>query len=483
MGGATTPEVVGEFIGTYILVLTVGCNVLFGNGVTAGLAIASSLMVAIFALRDVSGAHFNPAVSFALLLKKEIDAGKAAIYMVTQIIAGIAAGMTYATLVGNETQSGLEVVAERLDLGPGARPTIFGADGSTPLPAEQQPFGDLAGAKFGAMPVLTVEVLYTFFLVFVVLRSAVSSKNPAEKEYFPIAIAFTVLAGAYGAGVVSGGCFNPAVAIGIDVTSAWAGVEWCIPYALAEFVGAALAVGVNAILDGEVTLGTKCLSEFVGTFFLVLTVGLNVTCQSAAGALSIAGALIAAIYACGNVSGAHLNPAVSTALLLSGRGCFPMGDYFPYCVAQLLGGAVAGLTYTGIVGVSFPLGHGTGFSWADVTFAEFTYTFVLCFTVLNVASPMKDAVMMDGGKSTQLYGLIIGFCIVAGGWAIGSISGGALNPAVALGIDVAHATNGFTLSNCLLYTAFEMLGAGLAAVTFSVLRVEEYEKDGPKRLL
>jgi len=481
--GATTAEVVGEFIGTYILVLTVGCNVLFGNGVTAGLSIASSLMVMIFALGPVCGANFNPAVSLALMMNKNMEAGKACIYMVTQIIAGIAAGFTYATLVGNDTQSGFSVVAERLDLGPGARPTLFGADGSTPLPAEQQPFGDLAGVKFGAAPALTCEVLYTFFLVFVVLRSAVSSKNPAEKEYFPIAIAFTVLAGAYGAGAVSGGCFNPAVAIGIDVTSAWAGVEWCIPYALAEFFGAALAVGVNAAMEGEESKGKKFLAEFVGTFFLVLTVGLNVTCQSAAGALSIAGSLIAAIYACGNVSGAHLNPAVSTALLLSGRGVMEIGDYFPYCVAQLLGGLTAGLTYAGIVGVSFPLGHGTGYSWADVTFAEFTYTFVLCFTVLNVASLQKAEKMMDGGKSQQMYGLIIGFCIVAGGWAIGTISGGALNPAVALGIDVAHATNGYTLSNCLLYAAFELLGAGLAAVTFSVLRVEEYEKNGPKRLL
>jgi aquaporin Z len=445
-------------------------------------------MVMIFALGPVCGANFNPAVSLALMMNKTEEAGKMCVYMVTQIIAGISAGFTYATLVGNDTQSGFEVVAARMDLGPGARPTLFGEDGSTPLPAEQQPFGDLAGAKFSAVSVLTCEVLYTFFLVFVVLRSAVSSRNPASKEYFPIAIAFTVLAGAYGAGAVSGGCFNPAVAIGIDVTSAWAGVEWCIPYALAEFAGAALAVGVNAALEtvepgAPPTAVQKYLAEFVGTFFLVLTVGLNVTCQSAAGALSIAGSLIAAIYACGNVSGAHLNPAVSTALLLSGRGVMPVSDYFPYCVAQLLGGLVAGLTYTGIVGISFPLGHGTGYSWADVTFAEFTYTFVLCFTVLNVASLQKDSVMMAGGKSSQLYGLIIGFCIVAGGWAIGTISGGALNPAVALGIDVAHASNGFTLSNCLLYTAFELLGAGLAAVTFSVLRVEEYEKNGPKRLL
>jgi aquaporin Z len=479
--GATTAQVVGEFIGTYILVLTVGCNVLFGNGVTAGLSIASSLMVGIFALGPVCGANFNPAVSLALMMNKTEEPGKMCVYMVTQIIAGITAGMTYTTLVGNETQSGYVVVAERLDLGPGSRPTLFGADGATPLPEEKQPFGSLAGAKFGATSVLAVEVLYTFFLVFVVLRAAVSKKNYGKNEYFPIAIAFTVLAGAYGAGVVSGGCFNPAVAIGIDVTSAWAGVEWCIPYALAEFLGAAIAVGVNSALEGEESLGKKCLAEFVGTFFLVLTVGLNVTCQSAAGALSIAGSLIAAIYACGNVSGAHLNPAVSTALLLSGRA--EMGEYFPYVVSQLLGGVVAGITYTSIVGISFPLGHGTGYSWADVTFAEFTYTFVLCFTVLNVAALKKDAPMMDGGASTQLYGLIIGFCIVAGGWAIGTISGGALNPAVALGIDVAHASNGFTLSNCLLYTAFELLGAGLAAVTFSVLRVEEYEKDGPKRVL
>merc|ERR1719174_2141633 len=108
---------------------------------------------------------------------------------------------------------------------------------------------------FGWFSAGLCELLYTCMLCFVVLNVAGarkwSNKQVPMNEYYGLAIGFVIIAGAYGAGVVSGGCFNPAVAIGIDLTSAWAGVEWCIPYALAEFFGAALAVGVNSIMEGE----------------------------------------------------------------------------------------------------------------------------------------------------------------------------------------------------------------------------------------
>ena len=159
-----------------------------------------------------------------------------------------------------------------------------------------------------------VEFLYTFMLVFVVLRAAVADVNPDSKEYFPLAIGFVIVAGGYAAGPISGGAFNPAVAIGVDVASAWQGVYYCGVYTLFEFAGAAAAALVHKALDSPPgvtpSMAKKCVSEFIGTYFLILTVGLNVLMKSPAGALSIAASLMCMIYALGGVSGANFNPAV-----------------------------------------------------------------------------------------------------------------------------------------------------------------------------
>merc|ERR1719269_522147 len=93
-----------EFIGTYLLVLTVGCNVLGGSGTWA------ALMVGIYSLGSVSGANFNPAVTFALAITGNAgDVTKIATYMVTQLVGGILAGLTYLWLHG-----------EAFNLAPGA---------------------------------------------------------------------------------------------------------------------------------------------------------------------------------------------------------------------------------------------------------------------------------------------------------------------------------------------------------------------------
>merc|ERR1719498_1997640 len=166
-------------------------------------------------------------------------------------------------------------------------------------------------------------------LCFVVLNVAGArkwSEKKATNEYYGLAIGFVVVAGAYGAGVVSGGCFNPAVAIGIDTSSAGLGFGWCLAYFVFELVGAALAVVAFKVVrpadfdrnvDDTPTLGSRLVSEFLGTYFLVLTVGLNVLGNSPAGAFSIAAALMSMIYALGDVSGAHFNPAVTLAVLVS----------------------------------------------------------------------------------------------------------------------------------------------------------------------
>merc|ERR1719409_2646613 len=93
-----------EFTGTYLLVFTVGCNVLGGSAVWAATSIACVLMVSIYALGAVSGAHFNPAVTLALKLAGKMDSwGEAAAYMAVQLLAGLCAGFSYLGLFKGES--------------------------------------------------------------------------------------------------------------------------------------------------------------------------------------------------------------------------------------------------------------------------------------------------------------------------------------------------------------------------------------------
>merc|ERR1719163_2713591 len=128
------------------------------------------------------------------------------------------------------------------------------------------------GAKFSWVEAALVEIFYTFMLCFVVLRAAVHA--PKGAEYFGLAIGFVIVAGGYAGGFISKGAFNPAVAMGLDVSSAGQGVYWCFIYTVYEFIGACLAVVISKALgtNEPYSLGQCCLSEFVGTFFLVFTV-------------------------------------------------------------------------------------------------------------------------------------------------------------------------------------------------------------------
>jgi len=463
-------QCLGEFIGTYLLILTVGFNILSGQTVWAGLSIASVLMVSIYALASVSGANFNPAVTLALYLTKtETDVTKVGAYMATQIVAGICAGFTYFAVFG-----------EAINLAPMKHP-VHG--------------------QFGAYGAGVIEVLYTFVLCFVVLRGAVIAEK--NNESFGMAIAFSVVAGAYAGGWISGGCFNPAVAIGLDVSSAHMGFSWCLAYTAFEFVGAALAAGIHMFLESsESVMAKKCLSEFLGTFVLVATVGFNVLSATKdagppAAALSIGASLMVMIYALGGVSGANFNPAVTTCLVLTQKldGKDSMKWVAPYFASQIAGGLAAAFTYFSVVGAAVPLGPGTKadgekYGWGAVGFAEIMYTFVLCFVVINVAclneksEKGEQLYLMTGGKSYQMYGLAIGFCIVVGGNAIGAVSGGSLNPAVSVALDTTGAIDktGVYFMNSIAYTCFELIGAAAAAGAFYALRDEQFPKEGSQKL-
>jgi len=438
---------VAEFLGTFLLVFTVGCNVLSGSGTWAVTSIACVLMVSIYALGSVSGAHLNPAVTFGAVLAKRMDDMQQAVgFVVAQLAGGIFAGGAYAALFGRS-------------------------------------FNLQPGHGFHWFPALTAEALYTFFLVLTVLTTACKKKSPAN-QHFGLAIGFSVVAGGYATGWISGGCLNPAVAFGIDVSSAHQGFGWCFAWAAAEGIGAFFAaIAFTALhpeeFDGDALLSfhalpRKLLAEFIGTFFLVLTVGLNVLNGGGAAAWSIAASLMVAIYALGPVSGGHFNPAVTLAIVLAGRNKISPKEAGSYVGAQVGGALLGGFTYKCLTGAAFALAPGGTHSILGAMFAETVFTFVLCYVVLCVATAEANK-----GKLNDFVGLIVGSCVTVGGYAIGSVSGGSLNPAVSLAIDATHLSAHGMFSNCLWYTLAEAAGAALAAGVFFVTHKTEYTKCQP----
>jgi len=447
MGEESPAKYIAEFVGTFMLVFTIGCNVLSGQPVWGGVSIACVLTVMIYALGKSSGANFNPAVSVALGITKKLEWSDVAIYSVTQIIAGICAGGCYLAMFGKSFN---------------LQPT----KGHTMLQAGM------------------AELLYTFMLCFVVLNVAASKKHAGKNQFYGLAIGFVIVAGAYSGGSVSMGCFNPAVAFGIDVASAYFGVFYCFVYTVFELIGAAMAAGAfmvcrgaqeeagdNEVDDVEIPLSSKLLSEFLGTYMLVLTVGLNVLSGSAAGAFSIAASLMCMIYALGTVSGAHFNPAVTTAIICSGRGKCEASEGGAYIGVQILGGICAAFTYSALMnGETFAL-KPPAYKWSQVIAAEFVFTFVLAFVVLSVAT-VKNAL-------SEYFGFAIGMCVTVGGCAIGKVSGGSLNPAVSIGISTSHIIGGGGFWPCLVYTLVELAAGAAAAGVFKATQPSEYEtKEG-----
>lgn len=197
-----------EFIGTFFFVLTVGLTVIDpGAGIAAPLAIGSVLMVMVYAGGHISGGHYNPAVTLAVWLRGRCPAPDVPFYMIAQWLAAVAAGLLSLYLKGNP------------EITPMAPNVVYA---------------------------LIVEFLFTFALAYVVLNTA-TSKNTAGNSYYGLAIGFTVVIAAYSAGAISGGAFNPAIALGITVMGISAVPNIWI-FLVADFLGgAAAALAFNAL--------------------------------------------------------------------------------------------------------------------------------------------------------------------------------------------------------------------------------------------
>jgi aquaporin Z len=200
-------------------------------------------------------------------------------------------------------------------------------------------------------------------------------------------------------------------------------------------------------------LNKKIAVEFIGTFLFLFTIGMA-TEETGAGALAplaIGAGLMVMVFAGGHISGGHFNPAVSTAVFLRGR--MASNEWTGYVAAQFVAAILAGLMVRIVGGeeatADFP---GAG----RMLLAEFLFTFALAWVVLNVATAR-------GTEGNSFYGLAIGFTVLAGAFAVGGISGGAFNPAIAVGLMV---TGLFHWGDIWIYLLADLLGAAAAATAF-----------------
>lgn len=207
----------------------------------------------------------------------------------------------------------------------------------------------------------------------------------------------------------------------------------------------------------------RYLTEFIGTFFLVLTVSFAVLTEAPLGALAIGSSLMVMIFMGGHISGAHYNPAVSLAVLVRGKLSPP--DFAIYVIAQVAGAIaaayVASLVLSGETRTFAPA-PGPGVAAWQAVLAEALYTFALALVVVNVATA-------KGTEGNSFYGLAIGFTVFTGAVAVGGISGGAFNPAVGTGPTVIHAAlGGGSFANWWIYLVGPFLGGGLAGIVFKI---------------
>ena len=201
----------------------------------------------------------------------------------------------------------------------------------------------------------------------------------------------------------------------------------------------------------------KYIVEFIGTFFLMLTIGLVVRQNIPFAPFAIGSILMVMIFAGGHISGAHYNPAVTLAAFLRGR-C-DKRDLLPYWIAQFLGAVVAALIVNyvlqGRVDPAQVAVHPTLRSFI----VEFLFTFALAWTVLNVATTKAT-------MGNSFYGLAIGFTVLVGAITVGGISGGAFNPAVGLG---AWTLGIESPRQFLIYCVSDFGGAIVAAVAYRAI--------------
>mmetsp|Transcript_14963 Transcript_14963/g.17935 ORF Transcript_14963/g.17935 Transcript_14963/m.17935 type:complete len:468 (+) Transcript_14963:66-1469(+) len=427
-----------EFVGTFFLCLTI---TLSADSALGPLAIGAMLMSMTFMGGQISGAHYNPAITFAVALTGKLSWMKASYYAATQVAASFIAG-----IVGG-------VIAKGEGLTPGY-PSVA------------------PGRHISA---IICEFLFTFILAKVVLNVAGHSQRP-NNSFYGLAIGLTVFSGIVSVGDISGGAFNPAVGTGLpvmqgsflDVTVFWIGPM------LGAFTAALFFWATNGdefALESYVPKPSAAIRglspyimEAVGTFFLTFVISMS--SNSLLGPLSIGAILVAVVFMSGHISGGHFNPAVTAAVYSTGaiefrKGCF-------YIVSQFVGSLLAAGVARFLMGwrMGYPTIAGGAASIPAALLLEMLGTFALVLTVFHTSvGPSKKELQFgeDDGENS-FYGLAIGMVVFALITLAGGVSGGAFNPAV--GTTLPFLAGDFM--DFWLYWIAPVIGALAAAGVFTI---------------
>ncbi len=360
-------------------------------------------MVLVYGFGPVSGAHFNPAVTLGVKISKpDFSNTDTGMYIIMQILGALLAASFWFNVIGHTDP------INSFTIGP--------------------------KGEFDVWSALATECLFTCFLVFCVLNTALARAN-AGNEYYGLCIGFAVVSGGYAAGPISGAVLNPAIGIGAGIiTSNSVSSSFFLQYALAQLAGGCIAALLYRVVRPEEYraandadgLGARLCAEFIGCYFLCCVVGCNVLAVAGGNAMtpvSIAAALLCIIYAIGTSSGGHVNPAVTIGIALSGRGKIATVEACYYILAHLLAGFASAMTVGAITEsavnedgdtVTFTLGArclASGddricFGWGHVFAVEAIFTAILVWAVLTVATSKQSL--------STLHGLVIGFAVIVG---------------------------------------------------------------------
>jgi aquaporin Z len=443
-------KMVNEFLGTFFLVLTIVCAGTMSPD-SAPIAVGGVLACWIYVGSHVSGAHYNPAVSFAMMLSQQLGFLTFVLFAAVQFLgAAAAAHLSKILLEDDSTGSG----------------------------------GGLIGKDHSVYGAGIAEVVFSGLLCFVALSTTLvksDKPNGLSNSYYGAAIGFSVTVGIYAAGPVSGGVFNPAAAVALMVSKGEYGAMIHAVYAAGPLVGAAVASLAFRFTNPkefeavtEVTTGVNwaaIYSEFIGTFYLALTLSC-VTQLNKDDAPAAIGMVVAILtYASKHVStshGAHFNPAVSFAMAVRGRLTFVkcLGYICVQCVAAFVAGSVSMLILE-----DAHVGHPAvpvDKSLLAAALSEVLFSFALCYVVMSVTTVHENDV-------NQFHGLAIGLIITVGAYAAGPVAGAAFNPAVASGLGVIAAQTVAIPHGTPVYVLGPFVGGIVAALFFRMTNPAAYK--------
>lgn len=438
--GVAAAKVAAEGVGTCLFVFAF-CGIgMLGHQDWSFIVTASVLVLLMYATGFISHGHLNPAVSLAFAVSNRLQWAEAGAYVIAQLLGGVAGAVACAACcrVLSRDETFAQMGESWLRMAPSSGYTWWQA--------------------------AAVEVFYTALLCFVALNCAGRSMTKKQPSW-GFAIGTAVLAAGHGASVVSGGFLNPALTIGVGIVGGQHAVSWAFVYCGHQMLGAGLAaVAFAMVRPGEFGLQVVHLfgvplpavaAEAWGTFFLVLTVCINLFAGTFLLALSGAAAFVALAFSVFDVSGSHFNPVVTLAAVSVGqmRGlhlCRPMRGFF-YVLVQLFAAILAAAVYHL---VSVERGRQVGPSLVPWGFwpAAFDIVFTCAACVLAVVQMVKEHVSgytaFSVGKCT-----LIALCL-----------GVTANPAASTAITAVNILRGGSFRHGILFVIAECVGCCIAIV-------------------